>query len=43
METRNVTALVSRDLGRVVEILGLNQTARILDVDRALQMASSSR
>ncbi len=31
----SVAALVNRDLERIVEILGLNQTARILDVDRS--------
>jgi hypothetical protein len=31
----SVTALANRDLERIVEILGQNQAARILDVDRS--------
>jgi hypothetical protein len=31
----SVAALAYRDLERIVEILGLNQTARVLDVDRS--------
>jgi hypothetical protein len=31
----SVAALVNGDLERIVEILGLNQTARVLDVDRS--------
>lgn len=31
----NPAGLVDRDLKRIVEILGLNQTARVLEVDRS--------
>jgi hypothetical protein len=31
----SVAALAFRDLDRIAEILGLNQTARVLDVDRS--------